>query len=337
MHDFGPGHPSELRTEKERVGLSDLGDGQRQVLPALVQALLSEPETTLCWEHPDLHLHPGGATGLGRIAYRLASLGRTVLVETHSRDLVAGVQSEAAAVKLACSLEAAVPLAPAPATLLYLQSGVEALEVHSYQLDHASTAVPLWPGFVDLDLVQQQQFAASLGPVPMEVDEAWLRDLVGRGEGDRIEWKASLSWNREEGRSDRRVTRRVMRAIAALCNTHGGILVVGVDHAGRVVGWDPTIADQDCFEQQLADLVERDFGAGWYAEHLHVGSVRADDGLVAIIQCQKASRPVFLRDAVQQRRVLVVRVGSTCRDLPVGQEAEWMDRRFGGYPGSGAP
>ena len=219
VHRFGPGQPTELRTEKNRVGLPDLGDGQRQVLPALAQAFMSGQGTTLCWEHPDLHLHPGGATGLGRIAYRLAATGRNVIIETHSRDLVAGAQAEAEKVRLELESGDNTPLRRAPASLCYLQArppdhsslpkhhglqdhqhhhhGMQAgsLSCEKYSLTDPHCEIPFWPGFVDADLLLRQEFRSSVGAVPMEIDEGWLRGLLAKGESESIEWKASLRWN----------------------------------------------------------------------------------------------------------------------------------------------
>lgn len=69
--------------------LVDIGYGVSQVLPILVDALLSERETTLLLQQPEVHLHPRAQAELGTF---LGSLARArsmqFIVETHSDHLV---------------------------------------------------------------------------------------------------------------------------------------------------------------------------------------------------------------------------------------------------------
>ncbi len=68
--------------------LIHVGVGVSQVLPILVQSLLSEPGSTLVFEQPELHLHPKVQTRLADFFVSMTILGKQCLVETHSEYLI---------------------------------------------------------------------------------------------------------------------------------------------------------------------------------------------------------------------------------------------------------
>ncbi len=68
--------------------LTQVGVGVSQVLPILVSGLLAEPDTTLIYEQPELHLHPKVQTRLADFFLSMTQLGKQCLVETHSEHII---------------------------------------------------------------------------------------------------------------------------------------------------------------------------------------------------------------------------------------------------------
>jgi predicted ATPase len=77
--------------------LTHVGVGVSQVLPILVMCLLAEPDTTLIFEQPELHLHPRIQTLLGDFFLSLSLLGKQCVLETHSEYLINRLRFRAAA------------------------------------------------------------------------------------------------------------------------------------------------------------------------------------------------------------------------------------------------
>jgi hypothetical protein len=74
--------------------LADLGYGLSQVLPVLTQCSFAPPTATLLFEQPELHLHPLAGRALAHILAETALRGRTLLLETHSPELIHGFQQQ---------------------------------------------------------------------------------------------------------------------------------------------------------------------------------------------------------------------------------------------------
>ena len=79
--------------------LTHVGVGVSQVLPILVMCLLAEPDTTLLFEQPELHLHPKVQTLLGDFFLSIGLLGKQCVLETHSEYLINRLRFRAAAEK----------------------------------------------------------------------------------------------------------------------------------------------------------------------------------------------------------------------------------------------
>ena len=68
--------------------LTHVGVGVSQVLPILVMCLLSETDSTLVFEQPELHLHPKVQTLLGDFFLSMALCNKQCIVETHSEYFI---------------------------------------------------------------------------------------------------------------------------------------------------------------------------------------------------------------------------------------------------------
>jgi len=90
--------------EDEWFSLADVGLGVSQVLPVLVALLAARPGQLVFLEQPELHLHPRAQVALAPILARAATLGRRVVVETHSSLLLLALQTLVARGKLAPDL-----------------------------------------------------------------------------------------------------------------------------------------------------------------------------------------------------------------------------------------
>jgi predicted ATPase len=70
------------------ANFADVGFGVSQVLPVIVQGLLTPRSGTYVVQQPELHLHPDAQAGLADFFLYLASQGVRTIIETHSEYLL---------------------------------------------------------------------------------------------------------------------------------------------------------------------------------------------------------------------------------------------------------
>ncbi len=77
-----------LSHEDKWVTIADVGFGVSQILPVLTTALLSDTDSLLIFEQPEIHLHPRAQARLAELMICLARTGRRMIIETHSDHLI---------------------------------------------------------------------------------------------------------------------------------------------------------------------------------------------------------------------------------------------------------
>lgn len=84
------GHELQVKLNEEGKfnDLTNVGVGVSQVLPILVLSLLSEKNSTIIFEQPELHLHPKVQTRLADFFVTMVHLKKQCILETHSEYLI---------------------------------------------------------------------------------------------------------------------------------------------------------------------------------------------------------------------------------------------------------
>jgi predicted ATPase len=138
------GHEMQVQTPgvAKPHDLTHAGVGVSQVLPILVSCLLSDFDTTLLFEQPELHLHPAVQSRLGDFFLSMALLGKQCIIETHSEYLINRLRFRIASAPLDAPLSSS--------TKIYFvekksdTSTFKEIRVNEYG------AIPDWPeGFFD--------------------------------------------------------------------------------------------------------------------------------------------------------------------------------------------
>jgi len=178
-------------------------------------------------------------------------------------------------------------------------------------------------------LAIRSRMRRSSGPAPFFETEQEIRELIDRGESERLEFKSTLRFNLAAGKPGKEIELAALKTLTAFMNTDGGVLVVGVDDEGRVLG-----LDTDGFEND--DHVLRHF-TSIFAQHVgveHLSSmafaVRTLDGRkVLLAECFRSNEPVILKGGKDEE--FYVRAGPSSRKLSL---SEFM-RRVAGKGGAG--
>jgi hypothetical protein len=177
------------------------------------------------------------------------------------------------------------------------------------------------------------------GEPDLRAESAWppskaaIDHVLSAGESSRVELKSSLrSDTLGKGIPPRVLEKVVARTVAGLLNGHGGLLIIGADDDGNVVGLEKDLAtlqrqDLDGFQQALVQVLTSFLGPDVAAAvRIHVGRVEAERAL-ALVDCPPFPRPVFLSDG--DKKEFHVRAGNTTRLLDVAQAASYIGHHWG--------
>jgi hypothetical protein len=118
------------------VALSDVGFGVGQVLPLIVQCLITESQTILV-EQPEIHIHPALQARLGKFFAESAKRkNNTFIVETHSEHLILRLQR----------LIRQGNLRPEDVSIICVSRGSNGSTTRQMRLDDKGEFLDDWPG-----------------------------------------------------------------------------------------------------------------------------------------------------------------------------------------------
>ncbi|RUM78201.1 MAG: hypothetical protein DSZ15_04440, partial [Candidatus Thioglobus sp.] len=122
-----------------------------------------------------------------------------------------------------------------------------------------------------------------------------LRDYINSGEGDKVEFKSTVRTNLRTGKPGKEIELAWLKALAAFLNSEGGVVLLGVDDRGRIVG-----TEADNFENgdkcllHVKNLINQHIGAE-FSGFISISLVETEGKKVVMIECKPARNPVFLK------------------------------------------
>jgi hypothetical protein len=163
-----------------------------------------------------------------------------------------------------------------------------------------------------------------------------LRELIAQGESDRVEFKSTLRWHIHAQRYDKDIELSALKTVAAFMNADGGVLLMGVDDDGEVLG-----LEQDGFESvdrmklHFTNRV-RDWIGPSFMRFVHLDVEEAEGKNVLRVRCQPAVIPAYVNYGNEEH--FYVRTGPSTTSLPASEIHEYVQHRFfvqSGSSGSG--
>lgn len=140
-----------LMIRKKGMGMAssllDVGFGISQLLPVVLQSIVSE-KSTLCIEQPELHLHPALQAELGDLFIE-AALGErknTLILETHSEHIMLRLMRRMRDTCNGTLPPWLPPIRPQDIAVLYVQPGESSTTVRILELDNEGQLLDPFPG-----------------------------------------------------------------------------------------------------------------------------------------------------------------------------------------------
>ena len=211
----------------------------------------------------------------------------------------------------------------------HLRAEIDAIVAHLYgittdELQHILAAFPI------VSAATKERVLTTFKGWKPAVDDPILR-LIAAGESLRVEFKSSARWDYVKKQVNKELESVIVKTVAALMNSDGGTLLIGVADNGKILGLEPdygTIGKKnaDAYENwlttRLLDSVGRD-----RTRLLRMEFPNIEGNQVCRVDVARSPRPVFVRDAQNVER-LYVRAGNSTRELSVSEALDYCHEHF---------
>ena len=118
--------------------------------------------------------------------------------------------------------------------------------------------------------------------------------LIRYGESPNLEFKSTLRTNLKTGKTGKEIELAWLKSVVGFLNTDGGILLIGVNDEGEVIGIaaDQFENDDKCL-LHFKNLINQHIGAE-FNKYLHAEIRPVSGKTVVAVVCEKAREPAFL-------------------------------------------
>lgn len=158
-----------------------------------------------------------------------------------------------------------------------------------------------------------------------DMDEQAVLAVIRGGESDAVEFKSTLRINLKTGKPAKEVELAWLKTVAAFMNTRGGVLLIGVNDGGEIIGLgDEGLANDDKFLLHVKNLITQHIGLE-HAEFIDFSLKSLGPVRILIIECHKSQKPVFLRAFNEEE--FYIRAGPASVKLPMSKVIEYLGGR----------
>ena len=167
------------------------------------------------------------------------------------------------------------------------------------------------------DLPQQNLHDATL--------QESVRKLIEGGESSTLEFKSTMRHNLQTQKHGKEIEIAWLKTVSAFMNSDGGILLIGVNDAGNIVGLEAdAFANEDKCRLHFKNLVNSHIGTD-FARYIHLKFCSFTDQTICVIECERVRRPVFL--SIGKQEDFYIRSGPSSLKMSMSQMVTYLAER----------
>jgi hypothetical protein len=155
-----------------------------------------------------------------------------------------------------------------------------------------------------------------------------IKKIIARGESNNVEFKSSLRWDYKQNCINKQLLEMVIaKTIAAFMNSSGGILLIGVDDEGGILGLEKdyeTVKNKnsDGFKLLLDSIISHYLGKELH-QYINVFISDVDGKHVCAVNVLGSDAPVFVKDD-DNKEIFVVRASASSLPLDAHDAHEYI-------------
>ena len=153
-----------------------------------------------------------------------------------------------------------------------------------------------------------------------------LRTLIHGGESMHLEFKSTMRMNLRSGKAGKEIELAWLKGVAAFMNTEGGIVLIGVEDDGKILGLEAdAFENEDRCRLHFKNLFNQHLGPQ-FSKYVRLEIYPLDQQKLVAIECERAEDPVFL--VHKQGESFYIRSGPSNIELSISQALSYLRRRF---------
>lgn len=149
-----------------------------------------------------------------------------------------------------------------------------------------------------------------------------------------LEFKSSLRWDYQFGKTNKKLEEVILKTIAAFANSNGGTLLIGVDDSGKILGLENDyswlLGDKDEFELHLRNIISKPFGIAFAANKLKISFPTVESQEICQVETQPSDKSLIIKGTDSNGvpfEKFYIRNGTSSIELPASQIVDFVKHK----------
>ena len=162
-----------------------------------------------------------------------------------------------------------------------------------------------------------------------------IEDMIEEGESGELEFKASFRTDYPEGTLNKKLETVIMKTVSAFSNGEGGVLLIGVNDEGDIVGLEHDYSSlegtKDEFEVHMRNMLNPAFGITFTSLSVKITFPDIEGIEICRVDIEQGNEPVYLNIADKhgnKQAKFYVRSGNSSQEVPLTEISSYIDARF---------
>ena len=185
--------------------------------------------------------------------------------------------------------------------------------------------------FRQIDLDAPEPVAAQINSGEKSLDAFTLIDIIEQGENKWVEFKSSLRYDYETHKPEKYIEVAIAKTLCGFMNTEGGLLLIGIDDNGNVLGVDEDIkiltrSNEDGFIRAFTEILKVYLDLGLHQQIKNYGFLPYQRKKIFFIHAERSLEPIYC--LLDQKHELFVRVGNATYKLDTKGAISYVQGHF---------
>ncbi len=153
-----------------------------------------------------------------------------------------------------------------------------------------------------------------------------IYELLRLGESETLEFKSTMRKNLKTGKNGKEIEIAWLKGLVGFMNTHGGILLIGVDDDANILGIEEDEFDnEDKILLHFKNLLSQHIGLE-FSNSINLIINQIEGKTILVIECERAERPTFLYN--KNNEDFYIRSGPASVKLSVSKVLKYVRNRY---------